>query len=105
MFGFGKSKKSKKKAGKAAGKKMTREEIVAEAMANARKAKEEVGEETIQKLAEGLAREGFKAPPLPGVSNTLPKQSAGHRAKEEIKKMDKSKVAEHVRSMIREDDY
>lgn len=103
MFGFGKNKKSKKKAVKAGAKKMTREQIVAEAMANARKARDEVGEETIQKLAEGLAKEGFKAPPLPGVSNTLSKQSAGERAKEEIIKMNKEKVAEHIRYMIDED--
>lgn len=104
MFGFGKGKKGKK-GKKKAGKKMTREQIVAEAMANARKAKEEVGEETIQKLAEGLAKQGFKAPPMPGVSNTLPQQSEGQRAKERIKRMDKEVVADHVRSLIREDDY
>lgn len=57
-----------------------------EAMANARAARERLGDETIQKIAE-----------------TLRKQSAGAKARELIREMDPAHVADHVKIMLDED--
>ena len=52
MFGFGKKNKANKKAkSKNASKKPSREELIAEAMGNARKATDEIGQDNLQRIA------------------------------------------------------
>ena len=58
----------------------------AEAMANARAARERLGDETIQKIAEALR-----------------KQSAGAKARDLIRGMDPAHVADHVKIMLDDD--
>ncbi|MBI2234519.1 MAG: hypothetical protein HYU57_05985 [Micavibrio aeruginosavorus] len=57
--------------------------IRAEAMANARAARERLGDDTIQKIAEALRE-----------------QSAGKQARDKIRDMDKARVAEHLKSLL-----
>lgn len=57
--------------------------IRAEAMANARAARERLGDDTIQKIAEALRE-----------------QSAGKQARDKIREMDKARVAEHLKSLL-----
>lgn len=57
----------------------------AEAMENARKARENLGDETIQKITEALNA-----------------QSAGKLARDKIRDMDKERIAEHLRSLLEE---
>jgi len=87
MFGLFKDKKKKKE-----GQKPSREEIIAQANANARKAREEMGEENILRLAEAIKR-------MEDPSH----QSAGKRAQEDIKKMDKAHVADNLKIILKED--
>lgn len=97
MFGFGKNKKQKsKKQGKAGsaavkkagGGKPSREEIIAQAMSNARKATNEIGEENLQRIAAAMMKK---------------ENSATERARQKIKTMDKDKVVDHLRIMLDED--
>jgi hypothetical protein len=96
MFGlFGGKKEKKGAAAPKDPKKMTREELIAEAMANTNKAREELGEETIQKMAAALRKlDGTAAPE---------EMTAGERAKQEILKMDKDRVADNLRLMMDDD--
>ena len=97
MFGFGKNKKQKSKSKKAAaaaksktatGKPMSREEIIAQAMSNARKATNEIGEENLQRIARAMMEK---------------ENSATERAKQKIKAMDEQKVVDHLRIMLDEE--
>lgn len=58
----------------------------AEAMANARAARERLGDETIQKIADALQR-----------------QSAGAKARELIRELDPAHVADHVKIILDDD--
>jgi CRISPR/Cas system-associated protein Csm6 len=81
MFGFGKKNKKNKKAQKP----QSREELIAEAMSNARKAKDEIGEENLQRIAQAMMKK---------------ENSATEQAKKKIKSMDQDKVADHLRIML-----
>lgn len=81
MFGFGKKKKAK-------GQKPTRDALLAQAKENARKAREHIGEETLERIALALKKK---------------EQSAVEQAKDRVKAMDRDKVADHIRLMIDED--
>lgn len=59
----------------------------AEAMENARAARERLGEDTIQKIAAALGE-----------------QSAGKKAQRELQAMDKAQIADHLKIMIGDDD-
>ena len=73
----------KKKAAKRSAK------LREEAMKNARKARETIGDETIQKIAQALSEQN---------------KSAGKKAQEQIREMDKARVAEHLRSLLNDSD-
>ena len=97
MFGlFGK--KDKKPTGNKATGGKSREQLIAEATANARRAREELGEETIQKMAAALRRLEGNATP-----EDMDRLSAGERAKQEIMQMDKDHVADNLRMMLDDD--
>ena len=86
MF-WNKKKKSKKKDEKS--DKPSREDLIAQAKANAAAAREEIGDETLDKIREAmLARE----------NNPL------EQAKAKIKAMDKQKVADSMKVMLQEKD-
>ncbi len=65
--------------------KPTREQLIAQAKANAAKARTEIGDETLQKIAAAMQRK---------------EQSATEQAKAKIKQLDKDKVADHLKLMI-----
>jgi len=66
-------------------KKTACEELIAQAKANAAKARAEIGDETLQKIAENIRRK---------------EQSATEQAKARIRAMDKDKVADHIKFML-----
>ena len=66
-------------------KKLSREELLAQAKANASKARAEIGDETLQKIAAAMQKK---------------EQSATEQAKNKIKAMDQNKVADHLKTMI-----
>lgn len=70
---------------KKAPKKLTREELLAQAKANASKARAEIGDETLQKIAAAMQKK---------------EQSATEQAKNKIRAMDQNKVADHLKIMI-----
>jgi hypothetical protein len=74
-------------------KKPTRQELIAQAQANARKARAEIGEETIQKVAAQFQEEQEKI-------LQKKKQITLDQARDTIRAMDKSQVADHLRSLI-----
>jgi hypothetical protein len=76
--------KKKKVPGKPA---KTREELLAEAKENARKARENIGDETLNRIAAAMQKR---------------QMSATEQARDQIKKLDKDKVADHIRAMIEE---
>lgn len=80
MFSFFKKKKPEKPS---------REDIIAQAKENARKAREEIGDENLQRLAEALRR---MEDPASG--------SPGKQAKETIKKIDKGRVADELKMLL-----
>lgn len=88
MFWFGK--KDKKTPPKP-----SRAEIIAQAQANARKARAEIGEETIKKIAESFVEEQEK-------KEKAARQARIDRARDDIRAMDKDKVADQIRSMIKD---
>ncbi len=78
---FGKKKKKDQKP--------SREDLIAQATANAKQAREAIGEETLDKIAEAMRR----------------KQNSNlEKAKAKIKAMDQDKVADHVRLWLDEED-
>lgn len=84
MFGFFK----KKKQTKIQDSSPSREELVAEAMANARAAREEIGDETLDKIAAAMRKK---------------EQSKVEQAKARIKSMDNDKIADNLRAFLDED--
>ena len=82
MFGFGKKKK------KAVQKKSAREDLIAQATANAQQAREAIGEETLDKIADAMRRK---------------QESDLEQAKAKIRAMDQDKVADNVRLWLDED--
>ena len=67
---------------------MSREEIIAQAKANAAAARQEIGEETLDKVKEAMLRKE---------NNPL------EQAKKRVKAMDRQKVADSVSDWMRED--
>ena len=86
MFWFGK--KDKKTPSKP-----SRAEIIAQAQANARKARAEIGEETIKKIAESFVEEQEK-------KEKAARQGRIDKARDEIRAMASGKIADHIRAMI-----
>ncbi len=60
-----------------------------QAMENARKARAEIGEETLQKIAAALEEKN---------------RSAGKKARDEIRQMDKDRVAQHLKDLLADRD-
>ncbi len=81
---FGKDKEEKEAEKKAA----NREALKAQALANMRGARDRLGDDTIQEIAAALRNEN---------------KSAGKRAEEKIRSLDKDKVVDHLKWMIDED--
>ena len=75
--------------------KPSRAEIIAQAHANARKARAEIGEETIKKIAESFVEEQEK-------KEKAARQARIDKAYNDIRAMDKDKVADQIRSMIKD---
>ena len=86
MLFFGKDKNKKKKPSPSVDDPVARREALkAEAMANARAARAQIGDETLQKIAKALSEQN---------------KSAGKRAQDQIRAMDHSHVADHIKSML-----
>ncbi len=68
---------------------LTREEIIAQAQANAAAAREEIGDETLEKIKEALLRK---------------ENSPIEQAKRKVEAMDKDVVRDEIRLWMREDD-
>ena len=66
-------------------KKPSREELIAQAQENARRARENIGEETLERIAAAMAKK---------------EQSATEQAKAKIREMDKAHVADHLKLLI-----
>lgn len=64
-----------------------REDVVAEAMKNARAARAEIGEETLDKIADAIRKK---------------EQSDLERAKAKIKAMDDDRIADNLKAMLDE---
>ena len=86
---FWKKKKKDKKPKNATPQKMTREEIIAQAKANAAAAREEIGDETLDKIKEAMMKK---------------ENNPFEQAKKKVKSMDKQKVADSVSDWMREKD-
>ena len=69
-------------------KKLTREELIAEAKKNAAAAREQIGDETLDKIAAAMAKK---------------ENSEFNRMKAEIEKLDSGKVADNLKIMIEEE--
>lgn len=67
--------------------KTPRQILQEQAMANARAARERLGDDTIRKIAEAMQN-----------------QSAGKQARDKIREMDKERIAGHLRSLLDEKD-
>jgi uncharacterized alpha-E superfamily protein len=91
MFNWFKPKKSVAPA-TSAQKPQSREEIVAAAMQNARDAREAIGEETLAKLSALLQKKQMQDTTSPA-----------SQAKKIIQQMDKDKVSDFLKFVIRED--
>jgi len=90
MFWKKKPKKQPEKAKKdqKQGQKLSREEIIAQAKANAAIAREEIGDETLEKIKQAMLKK---------------EQSAFEQAKKRVKSMDEDKVRDNLRGWLRED--
>jgi hypothetical protein len=84
MFGFGK----KKKKGKTPAKPANREELLAQARANAAAAREEIGDETLDKIREAMMRK---------------QNSPIEQARAKIKALDQARIADNIRYVRDED--
>lgn len=98
MFGiFGKNKKAGGKKSSTPAKtspvphphSQQRDEIIKQAMSNVRSARESIGEEALDKIAESIRKK---------------ESSKLEQAKEKIKSMDQEKVADNIKAMLYEDD-
>lgn len=83
---FWKKKKPKQEAPEE-GQKPTREEIIAQAKANAAAAREEIGDETLEKIKEALLKK---------------ENSPFEQAKRKVKGMEDDHVRDHLRDWLRE---
>jgi uncharacterized protein (UPF0297 family) len=70
---------------------MNREELIAHAQENAAKAREEIGDENIQKLADAIRR-----------MDDPNYQSAGKQAREKIRTMDEGHIADNLKITLKE---
>ncbi|MBU0859106.1 MAG: hypothetical protein KJ667_04135 [Alphaproteobacteria bacterium] len=86
MLWFGK--KDKKKKGDDSTAKPSREEILAHARATAAAARQEIGDETLEKIREAMMKK---------------QGSAFEQAKQKVKSMDQSRIADNIRAVIDED--
>ena len=84
MFWFGK----KKKKDKGAGQKPGREEIMAQARAAAAAARQEIGDETLDKIREAMMKK---------------QGSAFEQAKAKVKAMDRERIADNIKYVMDED--
>lgn len=84
MFGFGK-KKNKKGSD---GTRPTREELLAQARANAAAARQEIGDETLDRIREAMMKK---------------QGSAFEQAKAKVKAMDQERIADNIRYVRDED--
>ena len=84
------NKKAKKPPQKTAKERepLTREQIIAQAKANMKSARAEIGDETLEKIKEAMLKK---------------QQSTIEQAKARIRSTDPDEVRDHLRSMIRED--
>jgi hypothetical protein len=83
---FGKNKNKKSKPSRAPDDPAARREALkAEAMANARAARAQIGDETLQKIAQALSEQN---------------KSPGKKAQDQIRAMDKGHVADHIKSLL-----
>ncbi len=87
MFGFFKKKETPRNVADKAPA-AARDKLVAEAMQNARKAREEIGEETLDKIVEALKKREESV--------------AMKQAREKIRNMDQDKLADGVRAFLDE---
>ena len=88
MFGiFGKNKNSKKLQ-KQQDQPKSREELKAEAMNNARAAREAIGEDTLDKIAEEMSKK---------------QKSNVEKAKRDITSRDDNQIAENLRDLMNDD--
>ncbi len=91
MFFWSKKKKPSAQPGKKPpANPISKEAAKAQALANARNARAEIGEENLQRLAQLLQQQ--KKEPSPGM-----------KAREIIRAMDKGKVADNLRALMQED--
>lgn len=67
--------------------KPSREELIAQATANAAKARTEIGQENLDRIARALMEEN---------------KSEGLKAREKIRRMDQGRVADNLKSMLDE---
>lgn len=81
MFGLFKNDKK--------GKKLARDEIIAQAKENAAKARQEIGQENLDRIARALMDEN---------------KSEGLKARDKIRAMDQAKVADNLKIMLEEKD-
>ena len=79
MFGFFKKKKTAKPS---------REDIIAQAEKNAAKARQEIGQENLERIARALMDEN---------------KSEGLKARDEIRKMDQGHIADNLKIILDED--
>jgi len=80
--------KNDPKKGQKQGQKLSREEIIAQAKANAAAAREEIGDETLEKIKQAMLKK---------------EQSTFEQAKKRVKSMDDDKVRDNLRFWLRED--
>ncbi len=94
--------KKKKKGTEKTGDSRSRAEIMEEAMQNMKQAREEIGDDNLQKMAQQLMKDGFQPPPGSSEIMKMPKKSKGLLAKEKIKTMDEGKVADNLKILLEE---
>jgi hypothetical protein len=68
-------------------KKPSREELLKQAAANAKAAREAIGEDTLNRIAEAMQKK---------------QQSSLEQAKERVRQIDKDRVTDHIRSLLDE---
>lgn len=94
MFGFGKGKKSPQK---------TKAEVIAEAQANAQKAREALGQETIDHIASQLEEHNPFEALVPELAEKRKEGQEVAEARNFLEQMDKAELADHLRAIIDED--
>jgi hypothetical protein len=87
MFWKKKKAEKPKESAKKSGGTPTREEIIAKAKANMASAREEIGDETLEKIREAMLKK---------------QQSSMEQAKDKVKATDTDHVRDHLRLLIRD---